>query len=348
VTAYRDYDDTALMRFLRIVSKSFPIGDFFGVHVRMYWAAAILMPLLFLRWIGEGAGSGGEALLLSLSCSALLHAVVYTHEMGHIAAGWRFRIRTDLITLSPLGGVAHMNAPAPGPRQELLISLAGPAVHLLWLAVFWPLHLLLPDRVLQIDGWSWCPVEFTVWFLVTTNQSLFLFNLVPFFPLDGGRCLRALLAMRWHPNRATMWATAVGIAGGGVMLGVSLTQARLESTIPFVIGLSCILASLQERRIARHMLIYGHTIRDPWESDPDAWKRAAGPPAGPPRRPGALARWWQERAQRRARARHESEQALDREVDEILERVHKVGMTGLSEREKAVLKRASQRRRGAG
>lgn len=348
MSSFSEYDSSPLARFLRVVSRSFAIGTSFGVRVRMYWLAAVLMPLLFLRWVGPASGTALEALALVAVLFALLFAIIWTHEMGHIAAGWRFGIRTDLITLSPLGGVAHMNAPASTPREELLITLAGPAVHLAWLAVFWPLQLLLPDRLVQIPGWTFCPVEFTVWFAVTTNTVLLLFNLLPIFPLDGGRVLRSLLAMRVHPNRATMWAGTAGIAGGCLLVLYGLTQARLEGTIPVVIGISCILASLQERRMARHVPVYQRVRLRPWELDADAWKRggAADPRA---RRPGWFARWRHARAARRARIAAERDAALDREVDAILERVHRVGMAGLSGREKAILKRASQRhRRGVG
>jgi Zn-dependent protease len=342
VTGYRDYDNSPLMRVLRVLSKTFAIGDFFGVHVRMYWVAAIIVPLLFWCW---APGTALMAFALALAWSALLFVVVWSHEMGHIVAGWRLRIRTDLITLSPLGGIAHMNAPAATPRGELLVALAGPAVHLLWLAVFWPLSLLF-DRVVPFDFAS--ALGTSVHYVVYLNVGLLLFNLIPFFPLDGGRCLRALLAMRVHPNRATMWATTVGIAGGALLMVFALTQPRLESSVLFVIGLSCILASLNERRVAKHAYIYGHTARQPWESDPDAWKRGAGPVAEPKRGGGAIRRWWHARREKRAAVRAARDRDLERQVDQILDRVHKVGMTGLSGRERAVLKRASQRRRGTG
>lgn len=347
MTTYRDYDNSPLMRFLRFVTRSFAIGDFFGVHVRMYWAAAILMPLVFLRWVPRGTTM--EAITCTAICFTGLFAIIWVHEMGHIAAGWRLGIRSDRITLSPFGGVAHMNAQAASPRGELLVSLAGPATHLLWLVVFWPLQLLLPERVFVIDGWWTCPVEFTVWFFVTTNVSLLLFNLLPFFPLDGGRCLRALLAMRVHPNRATMWATSVGIGGGVLLVVLALGRPDLQSSIGLVIGLSCVSHCIQERRMARHVLVYEQAQRDPWAMDPDAWKRGAGPLADArQRQPGWFTRWRSERAERRAEIRADKERELDREVDAALERVHQVGMSGLNDREKAVLQRASRRRRGVG
>lgn len=343
-----DYDGSPLGRFLRAVTRSFAIGTFFGVHVRMYWAAAVLMPLLFLTWTSPGAGTTTEALVLAAILFVCLFVVVYTHEMGHIAAGWHYGIRSDLITLSPLGGLAHMNAPARTPREEAVITLAGPAVHLVWLAVVWPLWAVLPDRVLDLDGWAWCPIAFAVWFLKTTNLSLLLFNLLPIFPLDGGRVLRALLAHRVHANRATMWAANVGVVGGVAMCLLALWQPRISSSILFVIGISCISASLQEKRSARHVLVYQQHFRDPWEADGDAWKRGAGSHADAQRRPGWLARWRSERAARKAAAAAAAAAALDREVDAVLERVHQVGMSGLDDRERAILKRASQRHRSTG
>jgi Zn-dependent protease len=348
VSAYRDYDNSPLMQFVRFVTKSFSIGTFFGVHVRMYWAAAILMPLLFLRWASTVSVSVAEAMLLMVLWFVGLFLVVWTHEMGHIAAGWRFRIRTDLITLSPLGGLAHMNAPASTPRAELLISLAGPAVHLLWLVVFWPLQLLLPDYLLSTDGFLWRASLWTVWYLVGLNQAMLVFNLLPVFPLDGGRCLRALLAMRVHPNRATMWATTVGMVGGGVLCLLAFTRSELHSAVLLVIGLSCISASLNERRMARHVLVYQQSLRDPWAADPDAWKHGGDPQEPRRRGPGWFTRWRRARGERRAAQAAAEAELLDREVDAILERVHQVGMSGLSDKEKAVLKRASQRRRGTG
>lgn len=330
---YRDYESSPLQRLLRTLMRTFAIGTFFGVHVRMYWVAAILVPLIFLRWSG---------LPLALLYSACLFVVIWSHEMGHIIAGWRHRIRTDLITLSPLGGVAHMNAPARTPREELWISLAGPAVHLLWLAVFWPLQLLLPSW--HANAWLDAGLS-AVWFLVTTNVTLLLFNLLPIFPLDGGRVARALLSMRWHANRATMWVTAVGIGGGIALIVLALFRPAVASTVGVLIGISCITASLQERQLARHVLIYQQHRRDPWEMDADAWKIGGNPQE---RRPSWFARWRRRRSEQKARERAAAAAAFDLEVDTILGRVREVGMSGLTDREKAVLKRASKLRRNTG
>lgn len=331
-----------LLKIWRALTSSFSLGSWFGVHVRMYWAALILMPLIFLsRLAGLG---GGLALLLSATYFVLLFLIIWSHEMGHIAAGRLYRIRTDKITLGPLGGLAHMNAGAANPRQELWISLAGPAVHLVWLAVFLPVEWLLPQSLYG----SW--LEWSVWYLNVTNLTLMVFNLLPIYPLDGGRVLRALLAMRLHPNLATLWATNVGMVGGAVLVVLSFTQGGVASSIGFVIGLMCILHSLDEKRRARHILVYQQGVqREPWEQDPDAWKHGGSATAADQdRQPGWLARRRQARAEQKAQAQHEQERALDAQVDAILERVSEVGMSGLTDKEKAILKKASERRRGAG
>ncbi|MFT7537406.1 MAG: Zn-dependent protease [Hyphomicrobiaceae bacterium] len=337
------YDPSPWHRLWRILTADFSLGTWFSVHVRMYWAAVILMPLVFLQRVPSA--SPGEAILLTTICFVGLFAIIWTHEMGHIAAAWRYHIRTSKITLGPLGGLAHLNAPAKTPKEDIWISLAGPAVHLLWLLVLWPIEWLLTD-VAYATSWY----GFAVWYLVTTNQVLLLFNLLPIFPLDGGRVLRALLAMKYHPNRATIWAANVGIVGGVVIALGAMTQASAASSIGFIIGLSCVLASINEKRAARHILIYGATQRDPWETDPDAWKHGGDghDDEGQERKPGWLAQRRAVRAQQIAAASSQAAADQEAQVDAILERVSQVGMSGLTEQEKNILQQASKKRRGAG
>ncbi|MCA8963871.1 MAG: M50 family metallopeptidase [Planctomycetes bacterium] len=346
---YRDFDNGPGARLMRVVTRTFRIGHFFGVQVRMYWAAALLMPLVFLRWIGPASSGAAEAILLSVLCCAALFVIIWTHEMGHILMGRRHRIRTDLITLSPFGGVAHMNAPATSPRMEALIALAGPAVHLIWLAVCWPIWLLLPASFGASGGWS-STVEFTLWFLVTTNVSLLLFNLLPVWALDGGRVLRALLAMRVHPNRATLWATTVGLVGGGMMIVYGLFGGGVQGAVLVVIGISCMQSSLHERRAAQYVLVYHRDEREPWATDPDAWRHGPLRKADdtPRKQPGAIARWRQRRRASAAARRLAEKAELDAQTDAILDRVHQVGMDGLDARERAILQRASKQRRETG
>jgi Zn-dependent protease len=345
--------DSPFAQLLRWLSRDFRIGRFLGVEVRMYWVAAILTPLLTLQGLARFTGGFLELLLLTGFMSASLFVTVWTHEMGHIAMGWRYGIRTPLITLSPLGGVAHMGSGATSPRRELAISLAGPAVHLAWLAICWPLARLVPYGTLTIDGFAHDPLWFALQVLFETNRWLLLFNLLPLFPMDGGRALRALIALRLHPNRATMIATAIGLAGNIGLALWGFVQPDYQGTILALIGITNVLSCLQERRVARHTLIYAPALgdhREIWQSDPEAWRRGAHPfgTSTAQRHPGVFARWRASRAEaRRERERREQLQR-ERDVDRVLERVHQVGMAGLTDAEKQILRRAAERRRGAG
>ena len=344
VTGFSPYDNRPFAQFWRIVTRTFRIGTAFGVEVRMYWAAAILMPLLMLSWTTPYTDGGLSAFVLVAIQFVLLFTVIWTHEMGHITMGRRYGIPSSLITLSPLGGLAHLGHAAPTPGTEVRIALAGPAVHLIWLLVFAPLAWWLPYGLVTLpDGAD--PLWFTAQLGFYTNLSLMLFNLLPIFPLDGGRTARGLLALRWHPNRVTLWVTTAGMIGGGILVIVGLASVAVASTIMIVIGISCIFGSLHERRLARHALIYQGVQRHPWESDPDAWQRG-GTPTEP--QPGPLGRWLARRAERKAQRLAAEDRELSQQVDEVLERLQKVGMTGLSKGDKAILQRASKRHRGAG
>lgn len=347
--AYRDFEASPLQRLLRVLARNFRIGSLFGVEVRMYWVAAIVMPLLFLQWFSPIAATALELLVLTVAGFVSLFTIVWSHEMGHIWWGRRYGIHTPLITLSPLGGVAHMGAATTTPRSDALVALAGPSVHLLWLAVCWPLQLLIPYGTFAVSGWATDPVCFGLLLLVQTNQFMLLFNLLPCFPMDGGRVLRAVLAMRLHPNRATMIATAIGIGAGVLMILYGFASHGAFGSILVFIGISNIAACVDERRVARHSLIYGEVVdsaREAWQSDPDAWRRGEDPFGGGGEAKPRPARRLDER-QGTVVARRAPPDDLDEQVDKVLERVHEVGLGGLTAAERKVLERASKRHRGA-
>lgn len=344
--SYYQPQQSGLMRLLQALSASFRLGRFFDVEVRVYWLTLIIMPLIFFS---EFKGLRfTEVLTHTVLWTLLLYTVIWSHEMGHIWMGRRYGVHTPLITISPIGGLAHMAAPSPRPSAEAWIAAAGPATHLVWLAVFAPLWYLVFDGRLDFgrpDGWVFGPIPFAVYYLVLINFWLMCFNLLPFFPMDGGRVLRALLARKMNPNRATMIATQVGIVGAVLFMVSPLFFDFIgQAWILFVIGLSNLLACLQERKAARFgMSPYDATAQlEPWQVDPDAWKRSSG---GGEKEPGFFARRREAREQRRREQRRESRIDLEHEVDRILEKVSEVGMAGLTEKEKRTLMRASEERK---
>jgi len=139
---------------------------------------------------------------------------VVLHELGHALTAQRFSIETTQITLLPIGGVASLEEIPEKPREELLITLAGPAVNV-FIALL--IFLIIPFDFLQNFDEAQIQQFFSeisarnfLYFLFYANVILAVFNFIPAFPMDGGRILRALLSMRMDRVRATQLAASLG------------------------------------------------------------------------------------------------------------------------------------------
>ncbi len=344
---YRDsFSEPGWMRFVRWLSASFRLGRFFRVEVRIFWVALVVMPLVLMRSAGDLAFAPA-ATYIALTTLAL-YLIIYVHEMGHIVAGRRYGIQTPLITLGPLGGVAHMGSGAPTPNKEIVIALAGPVTHLIWLVPVVPLWLLLDYGQFAPSGWHFDPVYQLVDTLFYLNVALLIFNLLPCFPMDGGRALRGLLAKRMHPNRATLIAVKIGTVAGFAFLivgiGMWIVRDDLYGPILAMIGVANIMACKQEKLAALHGPGPYMTadVRQPWEGDSEAWKHGASEEDA---KPGLLARRRAAKAEARRAADEAANASLDADVDRILDRLNDVGLDGLSAKERKILQRASKRRR---
>ncbi len=185
---------------------SFTIGRFGKTAVKIH-----ITFLLFLVWIAFSAwGQGGPgAAVEGVIFLILLFACVVLHEFGHILTARRFGIESPEVTLLPIGGVASMPRMPADPRQELAVALAGPAVNLaIGLVLLAVVGSLRPSDLAQIDNTHLSLAAR----LGAANIFLAVFNLIPAFPMDGGRVLHALLAMRMGNAAATAAAAKVGQA----------------------------------------------------------------------------------------------------------------------------------------
>lgn len=192
---------------------SFPIGSIRGTEIRLH-----VTFLLFLLWIGGAhwaAGGAAEA-ATGVLFVLILFACVVLHEFGHVAAASRYGVRTPDITLLPIGGVARLERIPEEPAQELVVALAGPAVNVAIAALLYLLLGGLPDPMQAVPQ---DPRADLLGRVLWANVFLVVFNLIPAFPMDGGRVLRALLAMRMGHVRATQIAASVGQA---VAVGLGL------------------------------------------------------------------------------------------------------------------------------
>ncbi len=211
---------------------SYRIGRIAGTDIKVH-----VTFLLLLAWLAfQAYADGGAAAALERSLFILaLFGCVTLHEFGHILVARQFGVRTPDVILLPIGGVARLERIPSDPRQELLIALGGPTVTLLIaLALFSYLRLGgSPDRLWPPDPNAGSfPLQ-----LMWVNVWLLLFNLVPAFPMDGGRVLRALLATRLGLVRATRAATAVGqtLAVGMGLLGLTPYGSPILVLIAFFV-----------------------------------------------------------------------------------------------------------------
>jgi Zn-dependent protease len=185
---------------------SWKIGSLAGIELRIHATF-----LLLLAWVGAThwlTGKSAAAAANGVVFILALFACVLLHELGHSLAARRYGIPTRDITLLPIGGVARLERMPEKPGQELVVALAGPAVNVAiaaalfgWLAVT---EGLAPLAQLTVAGGPMLER------LLAANVMLVVFNLIPAFPMDGGRVLRALLASRMEYTRATQIAAGVG------------------------------------------------------------------------------------------------------------------------------------------
>ena len=167
--------------------------------------------LLIVGWVALSHWMQGQTLAATITGVAFVLALfgcVILHELGHALAARRYNIKTRDITLLPIGGLARLERMPEDPKQELWVALAGPAVNVviaaalfLWLA---STNSLVPVERLSVGAGSFLER------LMVVNLFLVVFNMLPAFPMDGGRVVRALLATRLEYTRATSIAASLG------------------------------------------------------------------------------------------------------------------------------------------
>ena len=221
---------------------SYRLGKVAGIDVNIHVTFTLLIAwVLLMHWLtGQtlGAAVNGLAFVVAIFGCVLLH------ELGHALAARRFGIGTRDITLLPIGGVARLERMPEKPLQELWVALAGPAVNVLIAAVLY-MWLVMTKQLVPLGQLGIVTGPFIERLLVV-NVLLIVFNMIPAFPMDGGRCVRALLALRLEYARATRIAAGVGqvIAVGFVVLGL------FSNPFLLLIGAFVWLGAAQEARYA--------------------------------------------------------------------------------------------------
>jgi len=235
---------------------SWKLGRVSGIRIQVHWTFLILIAWVIVVHVARGANLpaivGGVLLVLAV------FACVILHELGHALTARRFGISTRDITLLPIGGVARLERMPTEPRQELLVAAAGPAVNVAIAALlFLGLALggsLRPVQEIAVVGGS-LPAQ-----LLWVNVVLVGFNLLPAFPMDGGRILRALLAYRLDYARSTRVAATVG-QGMAILFGF----LGLIGPNPFLVFIAIFVylgAQAESQQVQMRTALDGVTVGD--------------------------------------------------------------------------------------
>ena len=231
---------------------SFRIGTVAGIGVRIHFTF-----VLFVAWIAltQGLLSGQvERAIAGVGLVLAVFACVLLHELGHAFAARRYGIRTRDIVLLPIGGVARLERMPERPAQEIRVAIAGPLVNVAIAAVLW----LLRGRVVPLTAWeSLGPGALDT--LLWVNVVMIVFNLIPAFPMDGGRVLRALLATRMSYIRATRVAAWIG---QGLAIAFGIAGILFEPHMLVLVGLFVFLAAGEEyAMVAARVTMGGFPVR---------------------------------------------------------------------------------------
>ncbi len=188
---------------------SWKIGKLAGIGI--YVHATFLLLILFILFVNWREGSSVQTAIRGVIFILAIFACIVLHELGHALAARHYGIKTRDITLLPIGGLARLERMPDIPLQELWVALAGPAVNALIAAVIFVAGMAAGLHLQFLTQFTWTGGSFLD-NLMVVNLWLLAFNLIPAFPMDGGRMLRALLATRMEYTRATLTAARVGQA----------------------------------------------------------------------------------------------------------------------------------------
>jgi Zn-dependent protease/CBS domain-containing protein len=189
---------------------SFKIGRAFGIDVKVHWSFFLL--LAFFGYLAFRDSGSLISALVTIGIVVALFFCVLLHEFGHSLVAIRLGSEVQDITLLPIGGLARMKSLPERPIDEVKVAVAGPLVNVVLAPIFFGLALLFggslsvpTDIISGVDSVGQIFVA-----LGTINVALVIFNMIPAFPMDGGRVLRGLLATRLGPVRATDISSTVG------------------------------------------------------------------------------------------------------------------------------------------
>ena len=213
---------------------SLQIIKLFGIPVYLHWS--FLLVILFLGYYGISNGLSAGEITWTLFFSSLLFLSILLHEFGHALTARRFNVKTKDIILLPIGGLARLNKLPDKPIQEMLVALAGPFINFIIALILIPYFLMVTMPGLEEHELS-NPQDligdyfYLLPLLAFVNLLLAVFNLIPAFPMDGGRILRAMLSLKLERLKATKIAVVIGQIIAAGMIGVGIWRNEISYSL---------------------------------------------------------------------------------------------------------------------
>lgn len=233
---------------------SLNLGKIFGIQVFIHWTFLILLGWIVINVGGEGINET----LWSTAFILSIFLCVFLHELGHAMAARKYGIQTRDITMLPIGGLARLEKMPENPKQEFVVAVAGPLVNVVLAGILAAIIFIL-NR--QIAPTALSNIGFSNYFnnLFWANVVLAAFNMIPAFPMDGGRVLRALLSFKLERTKATRIAASIGqlLAIGFVFFGL------FHNPILIFIGVFIFLGAQAESSYTQtQSLLHGSLVKD--------------------------------------------------------------------------------------
>jgi Zn-dependent protease/CBS domain-containing protein len=237
------------------------LGRVFGIRVLMHFTFLLLF--VYIAYTDYRQHLSLNDILFHCGLTLAVFFCVLVHEFGHALTARRYGIKTKQILLLPVGGVAQLERMPENPWQELIVTIAGPLMNVIIALLISP-FMLYNYSLHQLTSLYVINGHFFL-SLMWINVMLVAFNLIPAYPMDGGRILRALLAFKFNYASSTRVAARIGQL---MAIGIIVAGLFLETYIWIALGLFVgILAELELRMVLRKYSFKGHTIAE--IADPD-------------------------------------------------------------------------------
>ena len=311
-------------------------GRYFGISVRVHLAFLLFIVLSIL----EATMHEWPPLGVVLMGMGMLFVCVLLHEFGHCWGARRVGGTAEEVLLWPLGGLAYCDVPMT-PRAQMATTISGPAVNVILLAACGVGLVLLGEPVPWNPHAAWSPNVLDNLFRI--NLILLVFNLLPAYPLDGGRIFQCLMWPRMGFPRSTLVATTVGKVIAVLMFCYALVFFRSLQQNAMLLLAIAILVYWQCENMRR--MVDEGLVMDQNAFGYDFSQGYTSLNAQPERRPSWWQRWKQKRQQKRQLREEQQRQQDERRVDEILNKLHRHGMDRLTPDEKSFLTQVSAKYR---